>query len=137
MAVGLFVDPVWYKIGASDFLNSFFSTVVYNLENNERGSRFPLLMKDLYNGKLVWKKAKDALQELDIIKQELKKLSIDKVVWDLSDPLKKQSHYVPKMGIADLSAYFISSEGKDLIDLFKRALEAAIELEDDLSIRAL
>jgi hypothetical protein len=27
MAVGFYVDPVFYKVGTGDFLNSFFSTI--------------------------------------------------------------------------------------------------------------
>lgn len=32
--VGLKVGPIFYKIGNGSFLHAFFSTVAYNLENN-------------------------------------------------------------------------------------------------------
>ncbi|MFD2287265.1 hypothetical protein GJU39_13680 [Pedobacter petrophilus] len=50
MAVGLFIDPVFYKIGSGSFLNSFFSTIYIKLENNNWGNKYPLIMNDLYNG---------------------------------------------------------------------------------------
>ena len=52
MAVGFKVKFYWYQIGDSDFLHSFFSTVAYNLENGNWGSRFPVIMNELYQGKL-------------------------------------------------------------------------------------
>ena len=38
MAVGFEVDIWWFPIGTSDFFNSFFSTVLVNLEENKWGS---------------------------------------------------------------------------------------------------
>jgi hypothetical protein len=32
MAVGLKVGPIFYKIGTGSYLTSFFSTVVYNID---------------------------------------------------------------------------------------------------------
>lgn len=55
MAVGFKVDFEWYQIGNGDFLYSFFSTVAYHLEGGKWGSRFPIIMKKLYQGKLKWK----------------------------------------------------------------------------------
>ena len=54
MAVGFKVKFYWYQIGHGDFLHSFFSMVAYNLENGNWGSRFPVIMIELYQGKLEW-----------------------------------------------------------------------------------
>lgn len=52
MAVGFSVGFYWFQIGTGDFLHSFFSTVAFNLENKKWGSRFPIIMNKLYQGKL-------------------------------------------------------------------------------------
>ena len=89
MAVGFKVKFYWYQIGDSDFLHSFFSTVAYNLENGNWGSRFPVIMNELYQGKLECDNTDKALEELSIIRKELQKFSPEKVVWDIED-LSKQ-----------------------------------------------
>ena len=48
MAVGFTVGFYYYSIGSADFLHSFFSTVAVNLEDGKWGSRFPVLMNELY-----------------------------------------------------------------------------------------
>lgn len=69
--VGLQVGPIFHKIGNGRFLHSFFSTIAYNLENNDWGSRFPNLMKDLYYNSLQPEKIESAQVELQTIKSEL------------------------------------------------------------------
>ena len=51
--VGFKVGCIWYEIGAASFLHSFFSTVAYNLEGGNWGTRFPVIMNELYQGKLT------------------------------------------------------------------------------------
>lgn len=85
MAVGFKVKFYWYQIGQGDFLHSFFSTVAYNLENKIWGSRFPIIMNELYQGKIEYKNINVALEEVDMIKTELKSLSPQDVVWDIED----------------------------------------------------
>ena len=89
MAVGFKVKYYWYQIGRGDFLHSFFSTVAYNLENENWGSRFPIIMNELYQGKMSWMNVDKAIAELNVIKEELKAFSPDKVIWDIED-LSKQ-----------------------------------------------
>jgi len=71
MAVGFEVKFYWYQIGHGDFLHSFFSTVAYVLENENWGSRFPVIMNELYQGKIECENTDKALEELSIIKNEL------------------------------------------------------------------
>lgn len=83
MAVGFKVKYYWYQIGHGDFLHSFFSTVAYNLEDKKWGSRFPVIMNKLYQGKLNREDTDKAIEELSIIKKELQAFSPDKVIWDI------------------------------------------------------
>lgn len=77
MAVGFKVGFFWYQIGSGDFLHCFFSTVAVNLENDNWGSRFPLIMNKLYQGSLDSENVGKALIELNTIEEELGKISPD------------------------------------------------------------
>ena len=47
--VGFKIYSDWMEFGYSETLYSFFSTICYNLENKEWGSKFPITMKNLYS----------------------------------------------------------------------------------------
>jgi hypothetical protein len=85
LAVGFRIDFLWYQVGHGDFLHSFFSTISYHLEPKGWGSRYPYLMKHLYQGKLSWKDVPKAIEEVKNIRTELEKVAPDKVVWDIED----------------------------------------------------
>lgn len=138
MAVGFKVDFFWYQIGSGDFLHSFFSTVAYNLEKGKWGSRFPVIMNELYQGKIDNKKIDKAIKEVKIIKKELRKYSPDKVVWDIDD-LSKQPPWGDNISkdITNLSNYFVTSDGEDFITIFMNALQEAKEMDTSIEIEAL
>ncbi len=138
MAVGFNVGVFWYQIGSGDFLHCFFSTVAVNLENSHWGSRFPMIMNRLYQGSLENKNVSIALTELNTIKEELKTIPTNKVIWDIDD-LKKMPPWDENIskGITDLSNYFVTSEGEDLLTIFKHALEKSQELGLPIEIESL
>ena len=133
--VGFKVGNIWYEIGAASFLHSFFSTVAYNLECGNWGTRFPVIMNELYQGKLANANVPNAKVELNTIENELKNLSPDKAIWDIED-LTKQPPWGNKISnqITDLSNYFITSDGRDFLTIFQNALDAAIEIKKDVII---
>lgn len=128
----------WYQIGRGDFLHSFFSTVAYNLEDKKWGNRFPVIMNHLYQGKVAIEEVDKAIEELAIIREELKELSIDKVIWDIDDISQK-----PPWGsdvcedITNLSNYFVTSDGEDFISILFHALEMAKEVKSDIEIKSI
>ena len=138
MAVGFKVKFYWYQIGHGDFLHSFFSMVAYNLENGNWGSRFPVIMNELYQGKLECDNTDKALEELSIIKKELQKFSPEKVVWDIED-LSKQPPWGNDISkdITDLSNYFVTSDGNDFLTVFSHALEKAKEVNAEIVIKSM
>lgn len=132
MTVGLKVDFLWFPIGDGDFVHSFFSTICYNLENGDWGSRFPYLMGKLYRGELLYQDIDEASKELSEIKKEFKSLSPSNVIWDIED-LSKQPPWGAKISpdITDLSNYFVTCDGEDLFDeLFKAFHEAHVEKQN-------
>ena len=74
-------------IGYGDFVYSFFSTVSYHLEGRGNwGKRFPRLLLDLCDGGLIKNENIDELEnELKIIYNELQKMPISDVIYDLED----------------------------------------------------
>lgn len=128
----------WYQIGTGDFLYAFFSTISINLENRIWESRFPIIMNQLYQGKIDNANILKALEELQMIKEELKHFSPEEIVWDIDD-LSKQPPWGKNISseITDLSNYFVTNEGKDFITLFFDALNKAMELNDDLEIKSM
>lgn len=98
-----------------------FTTISYHLEPNGWGTKYPLLLNKLYNGKLKYKYIKDAIKEIDEIKESLKNYSPSQVIWDIEDISK-----TPPWGdnisdeITDLSNYFVTSDGEDLITILKK-----------------
>lgn len=138
MAVGFKVKYYWYHIGQGDLLHSFFSTVAYNLENKNWGSRFPIIMNELYQGKMNWIDADKAIEELNVIKEELQALSPDKVVWDIED-LSKQPPWENNISkdITSLANYFVTSDGEDFITIFLHALEMSKEVSCDVEIKSM
>lgn len=92
-------------------------------------------MNELYQGKLTNTNVPNAKAELNTIESELKKLSPDKVIWDMED-LGKQPPWGTRISnqITDLSNYFITSDGRDFLTIFRKALDTAMEIEKDIII---
>lgn len=138
MAVGFKVKFYWYQIGHGDFLHSFFSTIAYNLENEKWGSRFPVIMNKLYQGKIERENTDKALEELSIIKKELQALSPEKIVWDIED-LSKQPPWGNDISkdITNLANYFVTSDGNEFLTVFSHALEKAKEVNAEIEIKSM
>ena len=83
-------------------------------------------MKTLYQGTLKHEFINNAINELVEIKKGLEKLPAQKVVWDIEN-----LELMPPWGndisseITNLSNYFVTSEGEDLITLLSNALNEA------------
>ena len=124
MSVGIKVGSITDEIGTEDFFHAFYSTVSGRLEAHW-GERFPSLMH-LYDGRLPCEQAPAALAELAEIRSKLEAFRPDSVIWDIEDRAK-----MPPWGsnisadITNLSNYFVTSTGRDLIDLLQEALEAS------------
>jgi Immunity protein 70 len=136
MGVNLNVANIMWPVGAASFFTSFFSTIVALLEPAGWGTRFPVLMDELYQGELSGDRAAEARKELDTIQHELRAYPPSAVVWDIYDRSKR-----PPWGddiaddITDLGNYFVTSDGRDLIRVLGEALEFAAESGYALTVR--
>jgi hypothetical protein len=124
MTVGIQLGNITDEIGTSDFFHAFFSTISANLEPDGWGSRFPVIMKRLYSGEVAGSEAANAILELATIRSALAKIHPDKVVWDIED----RSKHAPwgnriSSDITNLSSYFVTSTGRDLIGVLDEIFE--------------
>ena len=135
MSVMIQVDFLLYPVGHSDFLHAFFSTVCGRLEHGRWGSKYPYLMNCLYQGRLEWNDIPPARKELEEVARRLKRYPPSGVVWDIDDPARQ-----PPWGnniseeITSLANYFVTSDGRDLIEVLRFAFRDAEELRHSIEI---
>ncbi|MBA2871433.1 hypothetical protein HNQ85_001703 [Anoxybacillus calidus] len=135
MPVGFLVDCFFYEVGHPDFLHSFFSTISFHLEEEGWGTKYPLLMNDLYNDKLKWHDVPKARNQLKEIEEQLSKYSPEQVVWDIDD-LSKVPPWGDKISskVTNLANYFATSEGKTFFEVLYNAMDVAEEDKSDIKI---
>ena len=93
-------------------------------------------MNELYQGKLSWKNAFVAKRELEQIREGLDELLPDKVIWDIGD-LSEQPPWGNNISttITSLGNYFVTSDGRDLREVFNSALDTAMKIKEDVLIQ--
>lgn len=136
--VGFKVDFYWYDIGNWKFLYSFFSTIAHHLEKREWGSVYPYLMNDFYDGSISNNNLELLHKELIDVKNKLKKLPPNQVIWDFED-LKKSPPWgnVISTDITDMSNYYVTCNGEDFITIFEEAINTAKKENVSLEISTL
>lgn len=97
-----------------------------NLEPAGWGSRFPILMKKLYEGNVPNGDLRKLRSELVTVRAELRSFPTTKIVWDF-EHRDRQPPWGKKISssITDLSNYFVTSDGKDLFDFILGAIAKA------------
>jgi len=125
MSIGVRAGSQTREIGTPSFLKAFFSTVYVRIEGRNWGSRFPVLMRDLYAGHVPEDRCAAALLELADLRQALAALAPSEVVWDF-----ERSSALPPWGsnisatVTSLANYFVTSDGRDLLDVLELAFSA-------------
>jgi 2,3-bisphosphoglycerate-dependent phosphoglycerate mutase len=132
--VDLYVQNTMWTVGEDWFLHSFFSTVAYRLEPDGWGSRFPALMKELYNGRLPLDRVANAQRELETMRAELAQRPPEERVFAYEDPERPTPWPVPP-GAASLADCFLTAHGDNLLEVIAETLEDALEAEADVEIR--
>jgi 2,3-bisphosphoglycerate-dependent phosphoglycerate mutase len=113
MTVALKCEKVVTEIGPGGVLHSLFSTIAVRLESGQWGSRFPLIMGQLYGGKLADAQATAALEEFSLIAKELAQLPPTSMVWDAETPDAKPP-WGPEVGphVTNVAQYFVTTGGR-------------------------
>jgi len=138
MTVGLKVDFLWHPIGNGTFVHAFFSTICYNLENKEWGSRFPLLMNALYQGELLCEDIDEAIKELLVVQTEFESYAPDRIIWDIDD-LSKQPPWGKKISheITSLANYFVTCDGSDLFEVILKSFYESQAEKQNVTLKSL
>jgi hypothetical protein len=113
-------------LGTQRSVNALGATIAYRLEPQADAQRFPALLTELWRGRLAPSRADAALVELDIVQRELAALPAEKAVWSVSD-LRKQSDAGESVnrGARSLAEYFVTPEGRPLLDALREAVQRA------------
>ncbi|SHK18951.1 Immunity protein 70 [Clostridium cavendishii DSM 21758] len=136
MNVGLFYSEIWWEIGSPDLLHSLFSTISYNLEQNGWGSKYPYLLKKLYNSKIERGETEMALNEIMDIKEKFLSLSAQNMIWDIEETTKKVPlNYNYHLKAQNLAECFISVGEKNIIEKLIETLEWCTKKNFTLEIR--
>jgi len=135
MSVFISVGCFGHSVGTTECMESIFETIAYNLENRKWGSRFPIIMNEFYNEKLKVEHIDSALNELDIIEKELKKIKIDQVVWVKCKELRHPAivHNINQYA-TNLADYFINCDGENMFKLIRYTMERGRRLKKDVVI---
>jgi len=135
MTVGIKLGSVTDELGEPSFFNAFFSTIVGLLENNVRGSRYPVISLDLYEGHISVKKLEQAISELNSIQQELLKYPPSAIIWDNKD-LSKNPPWEKNVSseVTSMANYFVSSTGRDVFAIISEVLSHALETKRPVNI---
>jgi len=135
MSLSAIVGRAEFQIGTASFFKSFFSTVYVRLEGESWGSRFPVVMQDLYAGTVEPGRAPAAVAELRRMKEELLSFPASDIVWDFEDRSARPpwgERISPR--ITSLANYFVTSDGKDLIEVILLAFQSSVEKQKPLHI---
>lgn len=135
MTVALKCDNIITEIGPGGILHSLFSTIAVRLEGGKWGSRFPLIMGRLYQGRLPQPEARAALAEFRVIEKELSELPPSSIVWD-ADDLAASPPWGTEVGphVKNMAMYFVTTTGRNLVAEIIDNLEALLEDGDGLEI---
>lgn len=123
MGIGIRSGNRYWEVGTGDFLHAFFSTISFHLEPEGWGTRFPVLMNDLYQGMLSSTQAEAAISELHTAREGLARIPPSQVIWDIDN-----RSAIPPWGdnispnITSLANYFVTSDGRDLLEVLLEAL---------------
>lgn len=136
MEVGIQVGVYLYELGNSNLVHSFFSTIEIRLEKGKWGKRFPVTMNKLYHRNVEITDMLTAWSELKTIEQELKKLSVYHVIWNIENLSQKPPFSLDNLPkrITNLSNFFITKNGYNFFEVFYEAMETAIKYNESLKI---
>ena len=83
------VGNIGLIIGGYQIMSALFYSIAHDLENREWGSKYPVIMNELYYGDMIeCDNLQQALAEIKEIKEEFKKLSPREMIMNYDDIIK-------------------------------------------------
>ncbi len=134
--VALRTGSVLTEVGAPSILHALYSSISANLEPQGWGSRFPVVMNRLYQGRLPASDCPAALAELRTIERELQEIPVSRVIWDYDDRSRAPSpHYRAPPEAQNLAGYFVTVNGLNLLRAgLIESVESAVEFGHDVRV---
>ncbi len=102
------------------------------------GSKYPVIMNQLYWGKIPLEYVEIGIAELLSIQEEFKKFLPQEIIWDFED-----LSATPPWGnniashITNLSQYFVTSSGSDLFEVMLTSFRFAIEKNQNVIVKSI
>jgi hypothetical protein len=133
--VGIKVGSILSEVGSDSFFNALFSTIRGLLD--EGGTKYPVILGDLYDGCVPATKAAQAQKELLSIRAALAQFPPSAVIWDIDDP-SAQPPWGDEISpeITSMANYFVTSTGHDLLSMMLEVSEFAGRNGYDITIDA-
>lgn len=129
---------VWnniYSIKAPCYLIPFFSNICVHLEKGKRGTRFPVIMRELFSGILHYEHVTQAMEELNQIERELKLIPVSRYVYNFLEPNRPKPVGMKLPSYAtSLYAYITNGDDKEIVPELRRALTDALYFKDNIWI---
>lgn len=127
---GEIVGDVTLRVGSweqplnrPEVVEAFFGTLTYRLEPKGKGTRFPVLVRQLFASRLAPASVPAALAELAQATDELRQLPADKAVVSHLDLRRFPDHGQPvDQGAKNLADLFIARDGRPILAILEGAL---------------
>jgi Immunity protein 70 len=134
--VAIRTGSVLTEVGAPAILHALCSSISANLEPAGWGSRFPMVLNRLYQGRLAASDCPAALLELRTIERELQAVPVSRLVWDHEKRRRAPSpHYRAAHGAQNIADYFVTVNGLNLLRAgLIESVESAVEFNDDVQL---
>jgi len=123
------IRNISFDVGYVEITKSLFYSIAHHLERRDWGSKYPVIMKELYYDGIEIEHLEQGLKEIKEIKEKLKEYAPEQIVWDYEDLT-----VTPPWGnnisqdIINLSNYFRTEDGVESIDNIIYTLEMAIRV---------
>jgi hypothetical protein len=114
------------ELAPEHVVEAMFTTIGCRLEPQGRGTRFPAVMDDLYEGYMKPGRASEALSELAEIEGALRKIPVGDVVWSLATFRRDDANEPVNHQATNALDYFVDAGGQPLISCLRDGLEECL-----------
>lgn len=119
---------VGLEIGGNPITGALFYSIAHHLEKREWGSKYPIIMNELYYNGIEVEHLEQGLKEIKEIKEKLKGYAPEQIVWDYED-LDLTIPWINNISsnVTDLSNIFLSPyDRNNILDVIIEAIELGI-----------
>lgn len=123
------------ELAPEETVEAMFTTIGCRLEPQGRGTRFPVVMDEVYAGYLTPARAADALKELDEIEACLRGIPVTHIVWSLAD-LRRRDDTGEAVNHKASNAfdYFIDVDGRPLLARLRDGVQECLNSQQPLRL---